>query len=164
MPLFVRRFVSSSSLSSCHRAHRGCRAESVSPDLLGRRSGYSLGNYTACAFVYCAFILMTATSLSGWGRGSWKPWASWTVWHCCESRWIQLSFCCPIFSSPFLLAYLLIVLLHVSQGVKGDVGEKGDSGPSGAAGPPGPRGTPGEDGPKGNLVSICLSKSLTFSS
>lgn len=69
-----------------------------------------------------------------------------------------------VFSSPPLLAYLLIVLLHVSQGVKGDVGEKGDSGPSGAAGPPGPRGIPGEDGPKGNLVSICLSKSVTFSS
>lgn len=80
--------------------------------------------------------------------------------------WVTLppSFPCPVFSSPSLRAYLLIVLLHVFQGVKGDVGEKGDSGPSGAAGPPGPRGTPGEDGPKGNLVSICLSKSVTFSS
>lgn len=49
------------------------------------------------------------------------------------------------------------------QGAKGDVGEKGDSGPSGAAGPPGPRGTPGEDGSKGNIVSLCLFGSVTFS-
>ncbi len=51
----------------------------------------------------------------------------------------------------------------MSQGVKGDVGEKGDSGLPGAAGPPGPRGTPGDDGPKGNIVSLCLFGSVTFS-
>lgn len=146
-----------------HRAHLECLVELASLDLLEKRSHFPLANTKHLFFrmsVFLSYWICNFFFYQGEDGEAGDPGQA-------GERGIVVSHVAsplPV-PRPFLAPSLrpFIVISFLSQGVRGDVGDKGDSGRPGAAGLPGPRGTPGEDGPKGNLVSICLSKPVTFS-